>query len=310
MNKWIVYGSFATIILTGHDARAQGLPGLPVEGAPVAQSGPYEVASETAFGSPGHVVFRPADLDGFPERDTLPVIAWGNGGCAKDSEPYAGLLTTIASHGFLVLATAVEEGEQLGPPAVILGDDGVVRVQAPPAALRAALDWAEAEAAREGSPLQGRVATDLMAVMGQSCGGQVAIGLGADARVDTIGAFNAGAPPAWPNASSSPLPTIDALDDLHGPVLLVNGHETDGAMEASRANYEAIDDVPAFYGARREAGHFGTIGHPGGGEYANVASSWLKWILKGDAEAGAMFVGEDCGLCADPNWEVRSKRLE
>src|SRR4051812_17245234 len=82
---------------------------LPVEGAPLAEPGPYMVTSEAAFGSPGHHVFRPTNLDAFPKKDTLPVMVWGNGGCAIDSTRYSGFLSTIASHGFLVLGTAVVE---------------------------------------------------------------------------------------------------------------------------------------------------------------------------------------------------------
>src|SRR5687768_7166944 len=83
---------------------------LPVEGAPLAVPGPYKVESGPAFGSPGHVVYRPADLAPFPGRDTLPVMVWGNGGCAINSNRYAGFLTTIASHGFVVMATAAQPG--------------------------------------------------------------------------------------------------------------------------------------------------------------------------------------------------------
>src|SRR6185436_3458856 len=36
---------------------------LPVEGAPLAEKGAYEVTSEPAFGAPGHVVVRPSQLD-------------------------------------------------------------------------------------------------------------------------------------------------------------------------------------------------------------------------------------------------------
>src|SRR5512145_720707 len=80
---------------------------LPVEGAPLAVPGPYKVIGpEPAFNSPGLVVFRPADLSAFPAKDTLPVMVWGNGGCAINSTRYGGFLSTIASHGFLVLATA------------------------------------------------------------------------------------------------------------------------------------------------------------------------------------------------------------
>src|SRR5271169_3982224 len=83
---------------------------LPLEGAPLAEPGPYKVASEGAFGSPGHLVFRPEALEAFPKKDTLPVMVWGNGGCAIDSTRYSGFLTTIASHGFLVLGTVPQDG--------------------------------------------------------------------------------------------------------------------------------------------------------------------------------------------------------
>ena len=271
---------------------------LPVEGAPLAQPGPYKVISEPAFGSPGHVVFRPADLGAFPARDTLPVMAWGNGGCAINSTRYAGFLSTIASHGFVVLATAAIPGAE--------------RRQATADDLRAALDWAAAEARREGSPLRGKIATDRMAVMGQSCGGFLAVGLGADPRVDTIGVFNSGVQPAGAGASGAQAsrPTTASLPALHGPVLLVNGHTRDFMMAASAATFEAINHVPVFYGARENAGHTATVDHPGGGEFANVAANWLRWTLKGDAAAGRMFVGADCGLCTNPNWETRAKGLK
>ena len=42
---------------------------LPVEGAPLAVPGPYAITSETAFGSPGLIVFRPMNLDAFPNKN-------------------------------------------------------------------------------------------------------------------------------------------------------------------------------------------------------------------------------------------------
>lgn len=269
---------------------------LPVEGAPLAEPGPYKVMSETAFGSPDHVVFRPADLEAFPARDTLPVMVWGNGGCAINSTRYGGFLTTIASHGVLVLATAALEG---APRRQATADD-----------LRAALDWVEAEAVRDGSPLKGKIATGRIAVMGQSCGGFLSVSLGADPRVDTIGVFNSGVQPANPNAPTSPFPTTDALAKLHGPVLLINGHERDFMMAVSAANFEAIGHLPVFYGARHGAGHTATVDHPGGGEFANVASNWVRWQFKRDKAAAKMFVGDDCSLCTNPNWDTRSKGMD
>jgi len=65
-----------------------------------------------------------------------------------------------------------------------------------------------------------------------------------------------------------------------------------------------IKHVPAFYGARHSAGHTAAVFHPGGGEFANVASDWHKWILMGGKSVAAMFVGKNCSLRTNPNWDV------
>ena len=264
---------------------------LPLEGAPLAEPGPYKVTSESAFGSPGYLVFRPSTLDAFPKKDTLPVMVWGNGGCAIDSTRYSGFLSTIASHGFLVMGT--------------LPLEGAARKQANADDLRGAIDWAAKENARTGSPLEGQIALDKVSVMGQSCGGFLSIALGADPRVKTIGVFNSGVQKA-----PSPFPTSDDLPKVHGPVLLINGSDPDFMMATSEATFDMINNVPAFYGARHNAGHTATVFHPGGGEFANVASNWLLWTFKGDKKAGGMFVGKNCSLCTNSNWDVKSKGIK
>jgi dienelactone hydrolase len=258
---------------------------LPLEGAPKAEPGQYAVVSGPAFGTSGLRVFHPGNLDRFPKRDSLPVVVWGNGGCAVDGARYAGFLETIASHGFLVLTTAAQEGAP--------------RRQATAEDMKAGIDWAERENQREGSPLKGKVELRKVALMGQSCGGMLSITLGADPRVGTIGVFNSGV-----QASN-----LDVLTKLHGPVLIINGHERDFAMPLSKATYEAIDKLPVFYGARHGAGHTATALHPGGGEFANVASNWVQWQFKHDKLAGRMFVGDKCRLCTNSDWDVESKRL-
>jgi len=45
-------------------------------------------------------------------------------------------------------------------------------------------------------------------------------------------------------------------------------------MAVSAANFDAINHVPVFYGAAK------------------------------------MFVGKDCALCKNPNWDTRSKQME
>jgi dienelactone hydrolase len=217
-------------------------------------------------------------------------MVWGNGGCAIEGARYAGFLETIASHGFVVLTTTGTAPPQGGGP--------------PPRAtaehLKAAVDWAEKENGRQGSPLAGKVDVKKIAVMGQSCGGILSVALGADPRVGTIGVFNSGVPENG----------IEQLKKLHGPVLLINGHERDFMFARSRATFDAIEGLPVFYGARHGAGHTATAYHPGGGEFANVASNWLRWRFKGDAKAGEMFAGKNCALCTNANWDVAAKNLK
>jgi hypothetical protein len=271
----------------GGDFAAQVATALPLEGAPLAVPGPYKVESGPAFNSPGHVVYRPADLAPFPGKDKLPLVVWGNGGCAINSTRYGGFLTTIASHGFVVMATAAQPD--------------VTRATADH--LRAAIAWAETENTRADSPLKGKIALDRIAVMGQSCGGFMSLELGADPRVDTIGVFNSG-------AQGDAAAVTATVEKLRGPVLLINGHDRDFLQASSRATFDAIQKLPSFYGARKGAGHTATVDHPGGGEWANVASSWAKWQLKGDKEAGKMFVGKNCSLCTNENWVTDSKGLK
>ena len=92
MHKTII--AAAAVLLTGAGVCLAQPPGvtrdmieraLPLEGAPLAVPGPYKITSEGAFGSPGHLVFRPRALDAFPKKDTLPLMVWGNGGWGTPS---------------------------------------------------------------------------------------------------------------------------------------------------------------------------------------------------------------------------------
>jgi pimeloyl-ACP methyl ester carboxylesterase len=294
----------AALALAGAAVAQQDLPfrledlsiGLPEKGAPFAVVGPYAVVEEPAFGSPRHLVYRPATLDATPTSDRLPVVAWGNGACLADGRGFSGYLSTLASYGFLVVGTAPVE------------DDPQARVSA--ADLIAALDWAETENAREGSLLQGRIATDAVAVMGMSCGGVLTIEAAGDPRIDAVGIWNSGLFISGEmRAADGALLTAATKDDLariHTPALFVNG-EIDPARINAADDVARLDHVPVFFGVRANAGHAGTYAHANGGEFATVGANWLLWRLKGDETAGAMFAGEDCGLCANPDWEVLSR---
>jgi dienelactone hydrolase len=261
---------------------------LPEEGAPKAVPGPHATVAEGAFGQAGLKIFRPAKLDGFSRRG-LPVVVWGNGGCALENTRAAGFLQTIASHGFLVVTTTA------GPVA-----EGAPRRVATAADLAAGITWAETENQRAESALKGRINLKQVAVMGQSCGGRLSLELGADPRVTTIGVFNAGLQSEQ----------MGLVAKLHGPVLLINGGERDFMMGPAKATFDAIDRLPVFYGSRHGAGHTATLYHVGGGEFANVASNWLRWQFNRDQKAAQMFVGKNCGLCTNADWDAEAKRLK
>jgi hypothetical protein len=271
--------------------------GLPEAGAQRAVVGPYAVTTQTIPVRPALQVYAPRDLASFPTRDTLPIVVWGNGACMADGGTFAGYLSTISSYGFLVVTTAPVPNE---PQARITSGD-----------LVKALDWAQAEASRAGSALAGKIKIDAVAVMGMSCGGNVALEAARDPRVKTLGMWNSG---VW---ISGEMRTGDGtllvattkadLEHVHSPTLYINGDKIDPAMVNAADDFKRLHGVPVFFGSRHGAGHAGTYSHANGGEFANVAVAWLRWQLKADKDASKVFTGPACSLCGDPNWTVLRK---
>jgi len=292
---------------------------------------------------PTHAIYRPRDLRPFGEKNPLPIVAFGNGGCRNTSGEFRNFLSDIASQGFLVVA--------IGPAgnAVVMGSEERTNMSAA-SQLLDGVSWAIAENARAGSAYYQKIDVSKVAVMGQSCGAQQAIDVSADPRVVTTIALNQGINigprPAGltPNAGAGPgragaAPVRDAryaphapalvrgpddtagrgqvaqnrreqLANLHAPILFITGGANDSGHPSAKANFEAIDHVPAVH-AYQEIGHYpATYRQPNGGAFAQAAGAWLKWQLKGDNTAKKMFVETACGLCSDPKWTVERKKLD
>ncbi len=271
--------------------------------------GPYPAVIETDPGIPGHVIYRPADLTPFG-GGKLPVLAWGNGGCADDGTAHRFHLAQIASYGYLVVAAGHWRS---GPGAT----DGPAPRRAPsggglpPAAttaedVKAGLDWALAEAARPGSPYQGKIDRAALAVAGHSCGGLQAIQLASDPRIKTVLVHNSGIF----NEGGSPIPGMsvskDMLGNFHTPVIYILGGSDDIAYANGVDDYNRVERVPVAL-ADLPVGHGGTFGEPMGGAVAHVAVDWLEWHLKGDAVAARTFLGENCRLCTGTDWTLQRK---
>lgn len=277
----------------------------------VAGSGSYEAVMTTDPSLPDHTLYRPRDLEAID--GVLPVVSFGNGACINVGSMYRILLGEIASHGYLVIATGPigedpdfsQERETTMPP------------QAPTRAMLEAIDWAIAENEREGSTFSDRIDADRIAVAGHSCGGLQAIAVGEDPRVDTVAVLNSGiirgGIPTADGGFRQPAGIVPATEEdlakLHTPVIYLMGGDTDQASSGADQDFEQIDNVPVFH-AVLPVGHGGTWREARGGRMGEVLVAWLDWQLKGDEKDAALFSGEPCGLCVNPDWEVRRKNWE
>src|SRR5690606_31014167 len=96
------------------------------------------------------------------------------------------------------------------------------------------------------------------------------------------------------------------LDAMHAPIAYFIGGESDIAYVNAEADWQALQGLGiAAINANMEVGHGATYHMPNGGPFASGPLAWLEWQLKGDAQAGAMFIGDACGFCTDSEWRLR-----
>ena len=75
-----------------------------VLGTVIAVALPPASHAQRAAGITPETIATALPVEGAPLA--VPVMVWGNGGSAINSTRYRGFMTTVASHGFLVMATA------------------------------------------------------------------------------------------------------------------------------------------------------------------------------------------------------------
>jgi dienelactone hydrolase len=282
----------------------------------------------------GHTIYRPENLSPFNQKYSLPIVAWGNGGCANSNQFYAPFLAEIASRGFLVVAIGPYTP---GGTANRGGMGGGMGGGTKSAQLLEALDWATAENKRQDSKYYQKLNPSKFAVFGHSCGGLQALEVSPDPRVTTTLVMDSGVvtpgakpkieiPPGGAPKTEAPqrgtmpggAPKVpmggamaigkDILQKLHSPVIYINGGEKDIAYANGMDDFAKIDKVPVGM-ANLDVGHGGTYSQPNGGEFGRVAVAWLQWQLKGDETAGKMFSGESCSLCKDDKWKYEKKKM-
>jgi hypothetical protein len=298
---------------------------------PVFQTnGPYKVQEMMESSLARHTVYRPIDLKSV--KGKLPIVAFGNGGCSMIGNAFETYLTEIASYGFLIIASGPIQPEF--PPEGRPGANGATMGQPPDAIvsklspersktsyLFEAIDWAVAQNRDPKSPYCGRIAADMIAVSGQSCGALEALEAAVDPRIRTAIIFNSGIMRGMPpvlsmkQADGKTVEIVvpgseETLKKLHTPVIYLIGGEKDIAYKNSESDYQQIEGIPLFNANLDNVGHNGSLSKPFGGKMAQAARLWLEWQLKGDLEAAKAFVGPDCTLCKDPEWAVKKKNMK
>jgi len=304
-------------------------------------TGPFKAIMEVDPTLAKHTVYRPNDISAVGSAK-LPIMAWGNGACAADGNAFRLFLTEIASHGYLVIANGPIGPDRAQFPPAMAPNRGAAPVGArgpgapegrapqPGAAAKSAvppgitstpptttaqliesIDWAIAENSRQGSRYYGKLDTAKIAVAGMSCGGVQAIEASVDPRVKTTIVANSGlmTVPTTMSGSGKPVPK-ESLNLMHAPVLYMSGDESDIAYANANDDFEKINHIPVFRAFEKGIGHGGTYHDPDGGAFGKVALAWLDWQLKGSKEAAKVFQGNQCSLCADPQWVTRKKKID
>ena len=79
-------------------------------------SGPYKAIMMEESSLTTHTIFRPQDLSKFDKKNLLPVVVWGNGGCANSPSGHINFLNEVASQGFLIVAIGPSNYQQQEAP--------------------------------------------------------------------------------------------------------------------------------------------------------------------------------------------------
>jgi len=239
--------------------------------------GPFATTTENNVGpNDSYTLFRPADL---AESGLLhPVVTWGNGTGTMPST-YRTLLTQLASHGFIVIASNSTNVAQGTPPPMLNG-----------------VTWVFEQNEDSASPMYQHVDTMNVGATGHSQGAFATSSAGADERITT----------------TAPLQGARA-GTLHGAALLLcGGMDTTVPCSGSMNAFNAINSVPVMYANLIAASHTNWIGGFGGtpSPYFEAVVAWMRVHLMDDTQLRPMFYGADCELCGDSQWEVMQKMMD
>jgi hypothetical protein len=241
--------------------------------------GPFVPTTVTNTGPDGqYTMFRPQDLgqNGFLH----PPVTWGNG-ITTTPQNYTALLETIASHGFVIIAS---------------NSTNVTDVM-----MTAGLDWLLAQNDAPGE-LQGKLAPECAVTIGYSLGGGAAVTAGSHPNVVTTVSFHG---------------LQGEAENLHAPLFLTTSTNDGFVTKAGyvQPTYDRSSGVPTLMatlevpGATPDfTGHLIPLGDAGNERAPAVA--WLRFWVFGDSGARSYFYGSDCVLCQSPWVDLQRKNAD
>jgi hypothetical protein len=236
--------------------------------------GPFQVMQVNSTGpSNQYTMFRPTTLGegGFMH----PPVSWGNG-VSTTPALYVELLSTVASHGFVVIASN--------------------STSMTAALVKQGLEWLIDQ--NGSGELAGKLAVDCAGLIGYSMGGGSAVGAGDHPNVKAIVSMHG------LNA---------AAENVSGPLLLITS-DNDGFVTKSMfvmPTYTRSSRVPTIMATLETglpadfAGHLIPLGDAG--EDRAPLVGWLRYWIYGDQGARDWFYGADCKLCRDPWIDIQRK---
>jgi hypothetical protein len=211
-----------------------------------------------------YTMYRPACMK---EGEKYPVITWANGTCGP-TEGYGGLLRYVASNGYIVVATN-SRYTGVGTP------------------MLTALDFAKSINEDSKTPYYHRLDMDKVGGMGHSQGGGATVAAASDPRIKAVIIWNAAA------SAVKPFLAVSGDNDITGftPASMASG--ANAAAQPGAWLY--FHKVPMTGSV---SGHLTLMIQSE--RVVAAATAWWDYILKGNAEAGKMLLGTDCGLCKSP----------
>ena len=111
MRKQMFFAAAAVMAIASVPALAQNSR-IVEEGG----SGPYKAIMMEEASLTTHTIFRPQDISKFGKGNLLPVVVWGNGGCANSPSGHVNFLNEVASQGFLIVAIGPSNYQQIEAP--------------------------------------------------------------------------------------------------------------------------------------------------------------------------------------------------